>query len=159
MRRDCGTDAGARRTVAVPVPPTMSEAKVWQETAVQDAPAGSQRGEQEMPVSPATSVMVHAAPAEEAAPLPEPVADDATISPDVAETSPQPAPADRVTRGEKRQAADDDEVRDSFTHKIPPNKYVSGPTGVPETSNQFDILGLLSDDDSLPRDLQIDMDV
>jgi len=155
MRRDCGTDAGARRTFAVPVPPTMSEAKVWQEIAVQDAPAGSQRGEQEMPVSPATSVMVHAAPAEKAAPLPEPLADD----PDVAETSPPPAPADRVTRGEKRQAAYDDEVRDSFTHKIPPNKYVSGPTGVPETSNQFDILGLLSDDDFLPGDLQIDMDV
>ena len=107
MRRDCGTDAGARRTFAVPVPPTMSEAKVWQEIAVQDAPAGSQRGEQEMPVSLATSVMVHAAPAEEAAPLPEPLADDAIISPEVAETSPPPAPADRVTGWEKRQAADD----------------------------------------------------
>jgi len=36
---------------------------------------------------------------------------------------------------------------------------MSGAAGVPETSNQFDILRLLSYDDSLPGDLQIDMDV
>jgi len=34
--RDCRTVAGAKRTISAPVSPTMSEAKVWQETAVQD---------------------------------------------------------------------------------------------------------------------------
>ena len=38
MRRDCRTDAGARRPVAVSSPPTMTEAGAWRETAVQDPP-------------------------------------------------------------------------------------------------------------------------
>ena len=66
-----------------------------------------------------------------------------------------PTHAVLVTRREKRQAnADDNSVT-----KIPPNKYMSGATAVPETSNQFDILGLLSDDNESPGGLQIDMDI
>ena len=46
-------------------------------------------------------------------------------------------------------------MRDS-DGKISPNRYISGAT---DTSNQFDILGLLSDDDVGLGDRQINMDV
>jgi len=140
MRRDCGADTGARRLFAAPVPQTLSEGKAWQ------------REEAPVPVrvaAPVADVTVDPAHTEETPPGSPPQTEKPAMSTEVGESS-QPTPAVRVTRGEKRQADADDEVRDSFTHKIPPNKYMSGATGVPETSNQFDILGLLSDEDSLP---------
>jgi len=99
--------------------------------------------------APVVAVADAANPAE--AMPPEQRKDDSPASPDTEmPVSASPIPATRVNRGEKRQAADD-EVRDSL--------YMSGETGVPEKSNQFDILELISDDDSHPGDIQIDMDV
>jgi len=49
------------------------------------------------------------------------------------------------------------EVRDTCS-KIHPNRYVSDVTGVTKTSNPFDVLGLLSDEDSSPGYLYMDMD-
>ena len=49
-------------------------------------------------------------------------------------------------------------MRDSVC-KIPLYRFLSGVTGVAETSNHFDLLGLLSDKDSSARFLQIDMDM
>jgi len=147
MRRDCGADTGARRLFAAPVPPTLSEGKAWQRDGTPQPDQVSQ---------PTADVAEVSAPADEAPPTPPTQTEEPVTQ--MTEPSP-PAPADRVTRGEKRQAADDDEVRDSFVHKIPPNKYVSGQKGVPETSNPFDVLGLLSDEDSLPGDLMIDIDM
>jgi len=104
MRRDCGTDAGARRTISAPVPPTMSEVKVWQETAAQDTPAEpSQLGEPEVPITPVTPVTAEATPAMEAGPLQEPLADDSSVSPDV-ESSPQLTPVVQTVRGKEKSA-------------------------------------------------------
>jgi len=155
VRRDCGADTGARRLVSAPAPPTRDEGNAWQRQ--EGRPPAQEVATQE--VTPVVAVTDAAAPAEEAAP-PEQREDGDQSSP-VSETSvvASPIPSTRRSnRGEKRQAADD-EVRDSFTSKIPPNKYIAGTTGVPETSNPFDVLGLLSDEDSLPGDLMIDMDM
>jgi len=162
MRRDCGADTGARRALAAPVPPTLAEGNAWQrkDTPPPDRVAAPvvdvSVDEAHTNVGLTTDVTGVPVPAKEVSPASSPQMEEPAM---LTGAPSSPTPAARVTRGEKRQAADDDEVRDSFTHKIPPNKYVSGPTGVPETSNPFDILGLLSDEDSLPGDLQIDMDV
>ena len=160
MRRDCGADTGARRALSAPVPPTLAEGNAWKrrDTPSPDRVAApvAEVDVARTDVGPTTDAAGVPAPAEEVLPASSPQVEEPAML--TGEPSP-PTSAASVTRGEKRQAADDDEVRDSFVHKIPPNKFVSGQKGVPETSNPFDILGLLSDEDSLPGDLQIDMDV
>ena len=168
MRRDCGTDAGARRHFAVPVPPTMTEAGAWRETAVQDPPRAVEEPGSEGEASPAASVPVPSpevpSPVQGAASTAESAVssvqeDGSPVSADAEMTVPtSPIPAVRLNRGEKRQADREDEVRDSLS-KIPPNRFLSGTAGGPETSNMSDVLGLLSDDESVPGDLVIDMDL
>jgi len=166
MRRDCGADTGARRLFTAPVPPTLSEGKAWQRDSAPQPRAVEEPGS-EGEASPTASVPVPSpevpSPVQGAASTAESVVssvqeDDSPVSADAEMAVPaSPIPAVRLNRGEKRQADREDEVRDS-AYKIPPNRYMSGVAGDTETSNMFDVLGLLSDEDSSPGVLQIDMD-
>jgi len=95
---------------------------------------------------------------EEVTPVQEPLVEDVPMTTDDAESASTLRQSIRDFRGETRQADEEDEVRDMCS-KTHPNRYVSGVTGVTESSNQFDVLGLLSDEDSSPGHLHIDFDV
>ena len=168
VRRECGTDTGARRLVTAPEPPTITEAGAWRETAVQDPPRAVEEQGSTEEASPAAFVTVPspevpspvqgaASPAGSAVPSVQEDCSPASSDAEMAVPA-SPIPATRANRGEKRHADREDEVRDSFS-KIPPNRFLFGTAEVPETSNMFELLGLLSDDESVPGDLVIDMDL
>ena len=58
VRRESGTNTGARRPVTAPEPPTMKEAGAWRETAVQDPPRTVEEPGLAEEASPAASLPV-----------------------------------------------------------------------------------------------------